>query len=52
MADYDLVIRGGTVATAADVVRCDVGIANGSNMEEAVRRGATGDRLERVLDRR
>jgi dihydropyrimidinase len=29
MADYDLVIRGGTVVTAADVVRCDVGIAGG-----------------------
>jgi len=26
MAEYDLVIRGGTVATAADVVTCDVGI--------------------------
>ena len=29
MADYDLVIRGGTVVTAADVVRCDVGISGG-----------------------
>ena len=26
MADYDLVIRGGTVVTAADRVPCDVGI--------------------------
>jgi len=26
---YDLVIRGGTVATASDVVRCDVGIRGG-----------------------
>lgn len=26
---YDLVIRGGTVATAADVVTCDVGISGG-----------------------
>jgi dihydropyrimidinase len=29
MADYDLVIRGGTVCTAADSVRCDVGILAG-----------------------
>lgn len=29
MAEYDLVIRGGTVATAADTVRCDVGIKDG-----------------------
>jgi dihydropyrimidinase len=29
MSDYDLVIRGGTVATAADTVACDVGIRNG-----------------------
>jgi dihydropyrimidinase len=29
MAEYDLVIRGGTVATAADVVRSDVGVAGG-----------------------
>ena len=26
MADLDIVIRNGTVATAADIVRCDVGI--------------------------
>ncbi|MCP5153439.1 MAG: dihydropyrimidinase [Ectothiorhodospiraceae bacterium] len=30
MNDLDLVIRGGTVATAADVVKCDVGIAGAS----------------------
>lgn len=29
MADYDLVIRNGTVVTAADVSRCDVGIREG-----------------------
>ena len=29
MADLDIVIRNGTVATAADVVRCDVGIRDG-----------------------
>jgi dihydropyrimidinase len=28
-AEFDLVIRGGTVATAADTVRCDVGIRGG-----------------------
>ena len=29
MSDYDLVIRDGTVATAADTVSCDVGIKDG-----------------------
>ncbi len=29
MADYDLVVRGGTVVTGADVVRADVGIRGG-----------------------
>ena len=29
MSEYDLVIRGGTVATAADTVACDVGIRDG-----------------------
>jgi dihydropyrimidinase len=29
MSGYDLVIRNGTVATASDVMRCDVGIADG-----------------------
>jgi len=29
MSNYDVVIRNGTVATAADVMRCDVGIAGG-----------------------
>ena len=29
MADYDLVVRNGTVATAADVFRADIGIADG-----------------------
>ncbi len=29
MSDYDLVIRNGTVATAADTTSCDVGIKNG-----------------------
>ena len=28
-ANYDLVIRGGTVATAADTVACDLGIRDG-----------------------
>jgi dihydropyrimidinase len=30
MADYDLVIRNGTVATAADTIECDVGIKEGA----------------------
>ena len=29
MADFDLVVRGGTVATASDIQRCDVGITAG-----------------------
>src|SRR6266478_1430519 len=29
MSDYDLVIRNGTVATAADTVACDIGITDG-----------------------
>ncbi len=29
MAEFDLIIRGGTVATASDTVQCDVGIRNG-----------------------
>ena len=29
MADFDLIIRGGTVATAADTTQCDVGIRGG-----------------------
>ena len=38
MADYDLVVRGGTVVTGADVVRADVGIRDG-------RIAAIGDEL-------
>ncbi|MFZ2006405.1 MAG: dihydropyrimidinase [Stellaceae bacterium] len=29
MADYDLVIRNGTVATAADTMECDIGVKDG-----------------------
>ena len=29
MSDYDLVIRNGTVATAADTTVCDIGIKDG-----------------------
>src|SRR5882724_4877423 len=29
MAEYDLVIRNGTIVTASDTVRCDVGIKDG-----------------------
>ena len=39
MANYDLVVRGGTVVTGTDVVRADVGIRNG-------RIAAVGDGLE------
>ncbi|MDX1605385.1 MAG: hypothetical protein R3202_04280, partial [Candidatus Competibacterales bacterium] len=38
MADFDLVIRGGTVATAAEVFRADIGIRDG-------RIAALGERL-------
>ena len=27
MADFDLVVRNGTVATAVDVVDCDIGVS-------------------------
>src|SRR5437588_13080891 len=30
MAEFDLVIRNGTVATAADTTECDVGVKNGT----------------------
>ena len=46
MADFDLVIRGGTVVTAADTVRADVGIRDGRII-------AVADRLAgsaRVID--
>ena len=39
MADYDLVIRGGTVVTAADTYRADVGVRDG-------RIAAIGEKLE------
>ena len=29
MSDYDLVVRNGTVATAADVFRADIGVSDG-----------------------
>ena len=29
MSDFDLVIRNGTVATAADTTACDIGITDG-----------------------
>ena len=48
MAAFDLIIRGGTVATAADTFACDVGIRGG-------RIAALGDDLgsaERVIDAR
>ncbi|MGA9012416.1 MAG: dihydropyrimidinase, partial [Acetobacteraceae bacterium] len=39
MADYDLVIRGGTVVTAADTYRADVGVREG-------RIAAIGEKLD------
>ena len=39
MADYDLVVRGGTVVTGSDTMRADVGIRDG-------RIAAIGDRLD------
>ncbi|MBI3708754.1 MAG: dihydropyrimidinase [Proteobacteria bacterium] len=29
MAEFDIVIKGGTIATAADIMRCDIGISGG-----------------------
>ncbi|HKI97331.1 MAG TPA: dihydropyrimidinase [bacterium] len=46
MADYDLVIRGGTVVTAADSVRCDVGIREGRVVALAERLGAGAEELD------
>jgi dihydropyrimidinase len=45
MADFDLVVRGGTVVTASDTMRCDIGIAGGRIV-------ALAERLDgpRVLD--
>jgi len=45
MSEYDLIVRGGTVVTAADTIRADIGIAGG-------RIAAIADRLDgpRTLD--
>jgi dihydropyrimidinase len=40
MSEYDLVIRGGTVATAADTTLCDVGIKDGAVAALGKRLGA------------
>ena len=40
MADFDLVIRNGRVATAADVVTCDIGVAGGRIVALAENLGA------------
>jgi dihydropyrimidinase len=40
MSEYELVIRGGTVCTASDTIRCDVGISGG--VVQALGRGLTG----------
>ena len=31
MAELDLIIRNGTIVTASDTVRCDVGMKDGPN---------------------
>ena len=43
MAEFDLVIRVGTVATAADLSRCDVGIRDGRIAALAESLGADAD---------
>ena len=35
MSEFDLVIKGGTVATAADISRCDIGVRDGRVVELA-----------------
>ena len=44
--DYDLVIRGGTVATAADTVACDVGIRDGRVVALAEGLGPGADEID------
>ena len=53
MADYDLVIRNTTIATASDVVKGDIGIVArpGRGARRAARQGPEGDRRDRP-DRR
>lgn len=46
MSDYDLVIRGGTVVTASDTLRADVGIRDGRIIAVA----ETLDNADRVID--
>ena len=49
MSDYDLVIRNGTVATAADTTVCDIGIKDGivATLGKEPRCGDARDRCER-----
>ena len=44
--DFDLVIRGGTVVTAADTMRCDVGILDGKVIALAERLGAGRNEID------
>lgn len=46
MSDYDLIIRGGTVVTAADTSRCDVGVRDGKIAALGLDLGAA----EQVID--
>ena len=45
-ANYDLVIRGGTVATAADTVACDLGIRDGRVIALAEGLGPGADEID------
>jgi len=47
-APFDLIIRNGTVATAGDVVRCDIGIRNG----KVVALGEDLGKAEQIIDAR
>ncbi len=46
MADFDVVIRNGTVATAADTVRCEVGIRDGKVTALAERLGPGSEEID------
>lgn len=46
MAKFDLIVRGGTVATAADVVRCDIGIRDGRIVQLGEDLGPAGEVID------
>ena len=43
MSEFDLIIRGGTVATASDVFRADIGITAGKIVQIGERLGGGGE---------